>query len=304
VNPVTAPGASFSSGSDTIVIAQQLTIDFTISRQALGSSQEAVFRIKNLSSKTRGLIYKDPYALTEYLGVKFQAGYMDDPVLPVCFNGFIRSASSYREGVDVITEIQAYDGGLAMANGFFAQTVIGATVGELLQTLAKSLPSTSGATYIGNFPVKGSRGRTLFGNTWNIIVQLSDGLAFIDNGDVKILNYNEAIQGTIPLISSSSGLLGVPRRTPTMVEQDILFEPRVVLGQFVQLQSSFNPAFNGTYKVMKIQHRGTVSPAVTGDYVTSVGLFVGQTEAALISSGSNPSNPSGNFTVVQQGVLP
>jgi hypothetical protein len=299
INPTPTPGTNFSQGSSNIVIPQDLTIDFSINRQALGSSQEATFRIKNLSLKTRNLIYKDPYALTEYLAIQFKAGYQEDPVLPICFNGFVRSATSYREGVDFITEITAYDGGMAMANGFFAQTVIGQSLAQLMQTLAKSLPGTSGATYIGEFPTKGTRGRVLCGNTWNILVQLSDGLAYIDNGDVKILNYNEAIAGEIPLIDTSSGLLGSPKRTPTMVEFDILFEPRLTLGQFLQLQSASNPIFNGTYKVMKIQHRGTVSPAVAGEYVTSVGLFVGAAEQASISSAAS----SGQFTVISQGVV-
>ena len=306
VDPKPVPGLGFSEESDHVVIPSDLTIDFTISRQALGSSQEATFRVKNLGEKTRNLIYKDPYALTEYIAVQFRAGWQDDPVLPICFNGFVRSASSFREGQDFITEIKAYDGGMAMANGFFAQTVIGKTVGQLMQALARTLPGTTGSTYIGDFPAKGSRGRVLLGNTWNILVQLSDGLAYIDNGDVKILNYNEAIQGAIPLIDSSSGLLGVPRRTPTMIEFDILFEPRVTLGQFLQLRSLSNPIYNGTYKVMKILHRGTVSPAVAGEYITSVGLFVGAGEASAVSQSANPNAQFGpnQFTVIQQGVLP
>jgi hypothetical protein len=296
VNPSSTPNTfGVFEGQDNIVIPSDLTLDFTISRQALGSSQEATFRIKNLGAKTRNLVYKDPYALSEYLAVQFKAGYADDPVLPTCFNGYVRSATSYREGQDFITEIHAYDGGVAMANGFTNQTVIGQNISQIMQTLAKSLPGVSGSTFIGDFPTKGSRGRVLMGNTWAILVQLSDGLAYIDNGDVKILNYNEAIQGTIPLIDSASGLLGVPRRTPTMIEFDILFEPRMTLGQFIELKSISNPIYNGTYKVMKISHRGTVSPAVAGEYVTSVGLFVGASE--LQAQGQ------GRFTVVQNGVL-
>lgn len=306
VNPALNPADQLVEESGFIVVPSDLTIDFTISRQPIGSSQEATFRIKNLGPKTRNLIYKDPYVLNEYLAIQFAAGYQTDPVLPVCFNGFIRDATSYREGVDIITEIHAYGGGVASANGFYNQTVIGQTLGQMMQALAKSMPGTSGATYIGKFPTLGSRGRTLFGNTWNILVEMSNGLAFIDNGDVKILNYNEAIQGTIPLLDSSAGLLGVPRRTPTMIEFDILFEPRLTLGQFIQLQSLSNPIYNGTYKVMKILHRGTVSPAVTGEYVTSVGLFVGTAEVQAASQSANPNvqfSP-GQFTVVQQGVLP
>lgn len=306
VNPLPTPGSDFSEESGSIIVPSDLTIDFTIDRQALGRSQMASFKIKNLGATTRNLIYKDPYALSEYIAVQFRAGYQSDPILPICFNGFIMSATSYREGVDFITEIKAYAGMTASANGFYGQTVIGQTLGQMMQTLASALPGTTGITYIGNFPTMGTRGRTLFGNSWNILVELSGGLAYIDNGDVKILNYNEAILGTIPLIDSSVGLLGSPRRSPTMVEFDMLFEPRVTLGQYIQLQSLTNPIMNGTYKVMKILHRGTVSPVVTGDYITSVGLFVGAAGAAAISQSANPNVQygPGQFTVVEQGVLP
>lgn len=307
VTPLPTPGSDFAQESGNITIPSDLTIEFVIDRQALGQMQLATFRIKNLGATTRNLIYKDPYTLSEYVAIQFRAGWASDPVLAVCFNGFILSATSYREGVDFITEIKANAGGTAAANGYYGQTVIGQSIGQMLQTLASSLPGTTGISYIGKFPGAFiSRGRTLFGNTWNIMTELSGGLAFIDNGNVLILNYNEAILGTIPLIDSSSGLLGVPRRSPTMIEFDILFEPRVTLGQYIQLQSSSNGILSGTYKVMKIGHRGTVSPAEAGEYITSVGLFVGAAGAQSISQTANPNAQygPGQFTVVEQGVIP
>lgn len=270
-----------------LTIPEELTVEFEISRQSLASSQEATFRVFNLSQKTRGLIFKDPYALTEFRAVQFRAGYRDDPVLPLCFNGFMRSAVSYRPsgGTEMITEIKAYDGGLAMANGFTSQTIAsGTSVATMLSLLAKQLPRISGSPVIGAFPVTNKRGTVLLGNTWALLLELSGGLATIDNGQVKALNYNEAIAAEIPVINSESGLLGSPQRSSTKIDVEMLFEPRLTLGQVVQLESRDSKLFNGTYKVMGFTHRGTISPAVAGACSSLVSLFFGSSELQIVQA--------------------
>ena len=265
------------------VIPSNLTIEFEISRQFLASSQEATFRIYNLSEKTRALVQKDPYALTEFRAVQFRAGYRD--FTPLVFNGFVRHATSERQGNNVITTISAYDGGQAMANGWTASTVAsGESVAQTLTKLAKSLPRVTGQPIVGDFPSKNLRSKVLFGNTWSVILQESGNLATIDNGQVKVLKPNEAIEAEIPLIDSDSGLLGLPRRTPTKLEFDMLFEPRLTIGQLVELQSRANRLYNGTYKVTGFTHRGVISPAIAGECVTTVSLFFGPDELKLVKA--------------------
>lgn len=268
----------------TLTIPEDLTIEFEVTRQSLSSSQEASFRIIGLGEETRDLINKDPYALTEFRAIQFRAGYDSFP-LPLVFNGFVRKATSYRRSgqVGAITEINAYDGGLAMVNGWTAQTIsAGSTLSNVLRRLADSLPHLSAKSIIGDFANVNTRGKVLFGNTWSIIVEESGNLATIDNGQVKILQPNEALQSLIPVIDSDSGLLGSPRRTPTMLEFDMIFEPRLTIGQVVELRSSFNRLYNGTYKVMGFTHRGTIGPTVSGDCISSVSLFFGPEELKIV----------------------
>ncbi len=281
VNPVHAgnidPAVQFKEGSNNIVIPPEFTVDFEITRQYAAGSQEATFRVYNLGLKTRNLLQKDPYVINEYRAIQFRAGYGQS--LPLCFNGFVRSATSYRNGTDFITEISAYDGGLAMANGFTSQTFAqGTTVRDLLIGLAKSLPRIAGSPIVGDFPGTNTRGKVLFGNTWQIILQESGNLATIDNGQVKILNLHEAVNAPIPVITSDSGLLGSPRRTPTSLEFDMLFEPALTVAQLVQLSSRTQPLYNGIYKVAGFTHRGTISPVKAGDCQSSVLLFFGNEE--------------------------
>ena len=62
----------------------------------------------------------------------------------------------------------------------------------------------------------------------------------------------------------------------------MLFEPRLTLGQIINLQSTTNKQYNGLYKVVGFTHRGTISPAVCGDLRTTVNLFIGQGELSTI----------------------
>lgn len=265
-----------------VTIELPFTCEFTVTRQSWGSSQTAVFRIYNLAEVTRNLLYKDKYDTPLYRNVQFRAGY--DTFKPLIFNGNLNRGSSYREGVNFITELECYDGGFQMVNGYTAETVIaGASAEKVVYKLASSLPEIRANPIVGSWPVQNSRGEVLFGNTWAIIQDKTDGKAIIDNGQVKALGDNEVIDGDIPLITSESGLLGSPRRTNAKIEFDILFEPRLTLGQLVELQSQTNRIFNGRYKVMGFEHTGTISPAIGGDCKTSCSLWLGTEVLRLVT---------------------
>ncbi len=208
------------------------------------------------------------------------------------FNGTVKQATSYRRAgsADVITEIEAWDGGSAMANGYSLRSVAGGAIfSDLLKSLAQDLPGLGATPIVGSFPSRTSRGSVFAGNTWNYILQLSQGLAIIDNNQLKVLNQDEVIQAEVPVITSESGLLGSPVRANAMIKATILFEPRLTVGQIVQLRSSVNPVYSGTYKVMGFTHRGTISPSVDGERITEVTLWDGirnQGGFRLVNGGS------------------
>lgn len=258
-----------------VTIPEELTVEFDIMRAHLASAQQATFRVRNLSARTRGLIYHDPYDRDLYRIVEFRAGYQSDPQLALAFRGRIMQAVNYREGVDFITEIQAFDDGFSLANGFVAMPTVTSslTLKDLLTRLASSLPKVSAPPVIGNFPDTLSRGAVLYGNTWSLIVEYAGKLATIDNGQVKILNYDEAIDLGVLVISSASGLLGSPKRGLTSLTVKTLFEPRVAIGQLIYLDSRTNPQFNKDYRITSIHHTGTISPAVAGPCETTLDLF-------------------------------
>jgi hypothetical protein len=272
-----------TSDSEHVTIAPPLTIEFEISRKWLMSANTCFLRIYNLAEATRNRLYKDLYQTTVYRALQFRAGYPDYP-LPLVFNGNVLHCYSYRQGVNFITEIEGQDGQIAMVNGFTSKTIAaGASAGDILKALIADLPNTAGSAIIGTFEQVNARGEALSGNTWKLISDKSGNCAVIDNGQVKILNDSEAITGEIPELSSASGLLGSPVRTDTMIQVSLIFEPRLTLGQKVHLSSTTNPIFDRDYKVMGIEHSGTISPAVDGERRTTAWLYFGAQALKMIA---------------------
>lgn len=269
-----------TTGGANLTIELPYSCEFMIRRQNLASAQTATFKILNLAEKSRDLIYKDAFNLTQLRNIQFRAGYPDIGT-PLLFNGTVYTAYSEKPspGEDFITTIECYDGGYAMANGISQFSVgSGATFKEILMSLNKDLPGIADKPIIGDFATKTRRGSVFLGNTWNYIVQLTQGLANIDNGQLKVLKPNEVINGEIPVINSDTGLKGSPKRSQSSIELSMLFEPRLTVGQLVDLESETNTIFNGVYKVTGFTHTGLISPSVAGQRQTDVTLWKG-TEA-------------------------
>lgn len=283
----TSPLREEFRANKNIEITLPYTVEFEISRQNLSSAQTGSFRVFGLGEHIRNAIQKDIFQFTQLRAIQFRAGY-DSPsgkFMPIVFNGTVKTAYSWREGTTWITEIEAYDGGWQMANGFNVSLnqAPGATAAQTIAQLSRLLPYQAGNPIVGSFPTTNKRGEVLFGNIWDLILQKSNGLAVIDNGQVKALNFQEVIQGEIPIITSETGLLGSPKRTTSTLEFEMIFEPRLTLGQVVELQSKTNPRFNRKWKIIGFEHRGTISPSVAGDCITSVRLWFTTQDLQLIS---------------------
>ena len=265
------------SGQAGITIAPPITVDFSIRRDTLASSNVGTFRIYNLAEETRNQLYKDKNTDWIYMPITFQAGY--GVPLPFIFKGNIMEAKSYRtEGsVDFITEITAYDMGIAMSQAMTSKSFPGGTkqstvieylIGDLKKYYVERgvVSDYSAASY--------DRQRILFGPTWDLLqTEKGKGMAFIDNGKVHVLKDGDAIDGPIPTISSDTGLLGSPAKADNYMVADILFEPSIICGQLVDLESRVNTRFNGKRQVIGVQHTGTISEAVGGKCRTHVTMY-------------------------------
>lgn len=264
-----------------LTIALPFTIEFDITRTTLSSANVAQIRVYNLSLNNRKKIYKNPMDFDQFKHITLKAGYGKN--IPIVFDGDIREASSVREGVNFITQIDCFDAGFAFVNGVadiaFPE---GFAFKDVIRTIAStSLPNVSVGA-IGSFPGALVRGNTYNGNAADQLRQITGGGFFVDNGKFYAMGDSEAIQGEIEVITSDSGLLGTPRRYETYLTFDMLFEPRLTVGQKILLDSSTGSNFNGEYKVVSLHHKGMISDAVCGPAITTVGLFYGTESLTMI----------------------
>lgn len=268
----------------TLQLALPFTIEFDINRNTQTSTNVGTIRVYNLSKTNQAQIRHDETNYDNFKSVQLYAGYTDNP--PLIFVGTIFHAWSVREGTNLITQMECHDGGYALTNGTVDKTYPKGTfvkdiILDLISTLSKD-GLTLGA--VGDFPGSLDKANTYSGNTINILRDLTGGALFIDNAKVYALKDNENILGTLPVITSTTGLLGTPVRQQSYINFDMLFEPNLIAGQKVVLQSERNvDNINGTYKVNSLHHKGMISEAVCGDAVTSVGLVSGQIDLQTVS---------------------
>lgn len=267
-----------------------LTLEFTVSRAVMASSQSGTFRIKNLSPDIRNNIAKDWQDTGRTPILILKAGYIGTPLSTV-FAGIIFSATSFREegGVDVITEIEGHDLSLIMGTAFSSWTlasnadptkqstiIINKLISDLqAQSAAKGV--TLGIGFIGTF-TNPAYSYTANGSTWDLLQEQTNRLTYIDNSKIYCLPNGQNFQGDLTLISSKTGLLGTPRRCPNGLVFEMVFEPSLIPGQYVYLDSQFNQIFNsnnnGAYTVLGVQHAGIISNTVSGKCKTSATLYL------------------------------
>lgn len=257
----------------TIVIELPFTMEFDITRNSLSSANISQIRIYNLSERNRNLIRKDIFDYNDLRTIVLRAGYGTN--LPVVFAGNVTVAWSVREGNNFITQIESFDGGYAYTNAIINQSFVGGTPQEtILETMVDSMgPYGVKKGIIGNYSGTSAKGSSYSGSTTDILKDISGGGFFIDNGTAHCLQDDECIPGPIALIDSASGLLGTPVREQTYLNFDMIFEPNLIIGQKIELQSITGANFNGVHKVVSVKHKGTISEAVCGNAITSVGLF-------------------------------
>jgi hypothetical protein len=271
-----------TAGGKTVTVKPPFTVEFDIQRNDFSSSNVASFRIWNLNPDHRNQVRKNINDFTKFIAVTFRAGYGGN--LPVCFSGNINEAWSVREGVDFITEIQCYDFGFLFVNAqtnrsFGATTPLKDVIKEVASDLAVQLPDGTvkkidvgiiGKSFEGTL----TRDNSYCGATINILRELTGDSFFVDLGKLNVLSQTETLKALgISVISPATGLLNTPHLEQSILRFEMLFEPRLVVGQSIKLEGVGERALNGLHKVTSIHHHGMISDAVCGEAITEAGFF-------------------------------
>lgn len=264
-----------------VVVTTPFTIEFDVVRKLLGSANVSTIRVMNLKEATRNLILKDQFAYNDIRTVILKAGYGKE--LYTVFHGNVTRCFSVRQGTTFVTQIEAFDGGDAYNNSFTSIPVVANTpnrsvISRLFDDLEKKGVKPG---KIGSYGGNTLKGNSYDGRTVDILGEILGGPSggfFIDNMTANALKTNEVLpddEADTLIVSASSGLIGTPLREQQYLNFDIIFEPRLKIGQRIRLDSITGANFNMYYKVQGIHHKGTISDAVCGNLLTSISVFYG-----------------------------
>lgn len=260
---------------EVITVKYPTSCSLHIETGSYKSANMAVLQFLNLSRQDQAKLWLDIYNIgKKQIYVSVYAGYGNN--MPLVFYGWVQLCTSQRESgaVDWVTEVQAYEGGKLFRYGFLNATFTESTKPEdIINYALEQDPNTKIGCITPDLPPL-PRNKTFIGQTMDLFGREYGGYeVFIDKGKLHILGDNDVKKGDLLVITDETGLLGSPRRANSYVELEMLFEPQLNIGQAVSLLSDSMPQFNGVYKVIAINHTGTISDTQCGTLKTYLTLF-------------------------------
>lgn len=295
---------------EVAIVTDPVTIQFQVSKALYQSTNTATITVYNLDESTRESIYQDRliFETNKRKMLTLEAGY-GETLTMVCL-GYIQQCYSERVGTDFVTTIEVLDPDI-LSEYTSVTFEAGTSFEQAYKYLVSQLPSLK-IGELGNLQGEFKTPAIFEGNAFVAIDTLTGGHTFIDNGTVNTLNDNETLSNYgAYLIASETGLLGTPKRYDAVLEVNMLFEPKIRIGQMVEIKSETwgsnlkkSSGFDGQYKVIGLTHQCTISESECGTRTTTLQL---QYIKYLTNSNVNlTNNPQGSApsTVVNNNVKP
>lgn len=256
---------SISGKGGSISVNQDMKIDFEISK-GIGSSQNSgTCTIWNLSKQHRGMLGE------EFDKIEIHAGYRDAGT-SLLAKGDIRDTEHDKETADISSKIEFGDGDKAVNNGGASKTFPkGTKPKEAFEYLAKQLPGAQIGKMEGldDLPAF-TRPVSFFGRAAREMDELGRQFGFywsIQNGQIEAVKNDKAFQGAI-IVSSETGLIGIPSETDKGVKFKCLLNPMLAPNKTVDVRSEWLDEISGRdkrksdqggglYRISSVKHSGT-----------------------------------------------
>lgn len=260
-------------GGDYYEVKYPLTIEFTINKGINNKINEGNFKIYNLSKDKTDNIFQDYFDYKTRRQIFFEGGYNNSTTL--CFSGDIYEAYSERQGTDIITTINAREGGWNVDDSYFSQAFSQQSKeSDVITALITNLGFKKGVIQT-ELKQQNGRGETIEGKTYQILEDRYPNQVFINGETINILDNNQYIKTKeIKKITSASGLLSTPKKQNNIMSIEMLFDPSINLGELIEVDSEVNKYFNGQYKIIGYTHTGTIG-GLKSNATTSLQLSLG-----------------------------
>lgn len=260
-------------GNPIAIITNPITIKFNVNRMPFAGSTNASIDIYNLNPTTRDALFLDYFDMYNIRMVTLEAGYAGDK-FALIYRGRIDICTMKKSGVDVIVHI-ASTAGIAMFDPNLNITMkAGTTSQELIDAVINQIPFVErGVIKVDDYTFQ--KDVSVVGSGMNILKEYTKDMVFVDLGILNIFDPEEVIKGEITVLDDETGLLGVPERERTSVTINCMFEPRIKVGQGIEINSRIANQFNGQYKVWGVSHSGTIGDTQGGQCTTTIKLWTG-----------------------------
>lgn len=224
------------SGEGSLDVSQ-LRLSFEIRNATVASPKTGTFRIYNLAPAT-ALRFNN-----EFTRVQFSAGY-EDPGPQQLFTGEIAIVRQSRRDVDTYIEIVCQDGDKGYNYGVVSTSLsAGWTADDVYAALLKVLATYGiAAGYKPAFTTEaGLRGYVLYGMVSAYLTNLAIAQGcdwFVDDGKLNMVPKKETLPGGVPVLTSATGLLGVPEQTVDGISAQCLLNPTIKAGGKIQIDNA------------------------------------------------------------------
>ena len=233
-------------------VVPPLRVSFSASKSIRGGLNKLTIRAYNLNQSNRTAIAKDAEDPSKHIPLSFSVGY--DGHLKLLFKGTVHRGENFREGADLVTQIECLDGGFDHLNSFTSKTVKGKDAA--VDAVLSDMPNTKK----GKITNQGQliRPRVLVGSSTNLIDELLDDgeTWYIDNERLYIIKKGDVTGSFIPVISAETGLINTPTREMYLITFDTILNPSIRIGGLCEMKSQLAPQYNGIYKVETIVYNG------------------------------------------------
>lgn len=270
---VASPGAS-DQGLDL----SALKIKFAVRQADIQTPNSSYIRVYNLSETTRNRLLSK-----EFTAVRLQAGYQDSNY-GLVFQGQIKYTARGRDNAtDVYVELTGADGDEAYnfavitdpSSTLAAGSLPGDHVAAALQAMAPYGITQGFVNQLGTTAL--ARGKVLYGMARDVLrtVTRTYGVSWsIRDSQLQLVALNSYEPGEAVVLTSSTGLIGMPRQEPDGIHVRCLLNPNLKYGRLIKLDNAsittflgpaiygFNPGFipeianDGIYKCYVVEHAG------------------------------------------------
>lgn len=251
--------------SQTIEVNPPLNIDFDCEKSILSDGLNTLnIKIYNLTEAKRNQLVKDKDK-KKYIRVQLFIGYEGN--IKQVFQGNVNRAYTERAGADLATMMECIDGLADVKSSFSSKTA--STKKKAVEEILKDMPNTS-IGKITDFN-KIYRNKVIMGSSYEELKKLvqPDEIMFIDEEKLYIIKDTEVSDNYAPVISSETGLIGIPKKEDKIVEVTTMLNPAIKLGGLAQLESIYAPYLDGAYRVESSSFKGSFDGA---DWVQNVRL--------------------------------